>query len=164
MSPFFASRQLPRNTGAPERREADRLSGTMTDTPTIGSVMTRAPYSVDIDLPLPAAEDMMIDEEVRHLPVTDNGALVGVLSDRDVSFLANTPGADAIRNRLKVRDVCALNVYSVGPDQRLDEVLEQMAERRIGSVIVTEGEEITGVFTATDACRRFAEFLKKPRS
>ena len=35
-----------------------------------------------------------------------------------------------------------------------------MADRHIGSTIVIEGGKIIGVFTATDACRSFAEFLR----
>jgi len=38
--------------------------------------------------------------------------------------------------------------------------LIEMAERRIGSAIVTRKGEIAGLFTATDACRCFAEHLR----
>jgi len=101
----------------------------------------------------------MTDHEVRHLPVTDSGTLVGVLSDRDIAFMANA-GATDLLDRLRVRDVCSLDVYSVERDEPLDRVLREMADRHIGSAIVTDGERISGVFTATDACRCFADFLR----
>lgn len=119
----------------------------------IGSVMTPAPVSVSIEATLREAEDLMIDRGVRHLPVLEDGGLVGIVSDRDLA--SGTEGV--------VRDVCALDLYTVEPDAALDEVLEQMAERRLGCVVVTRGDEVAGIFTAIDACRCFAEQLRKGR-
>jgi CBS domain-containing protein len=51
-------------------------------------------------------------------------------------------------------------VYSVERDEPLDSVLSEMADRHIGSVIVTDAGKAAGVFTATDACKHFAEFLR----
>jgi acetoin utilization protein AcuB len=119
----------------------------------VGSVMTPAPVSVSIEATLREAEDLMIDRGVRHLPVLENGTLVGVVSDRDLAS-----GSEGV-----VRDVCALDLYTVEPDAGLDEVLEQMAERQLGCVVVTRGAEVAGIFTATDACRCFAEELRKGR-
>jgi acetoin utilization protein AcuB len=114
---------------------------------------------VDIDEPVRVAEDIMTDHEVRHLPVTETEMLVGVLSDRDIAFMSNA-GETNLTDRLRVRDVCSLDVYSVERDEPLDRVLSEMADRHIGSAIVTDGGKLSGVFTATDACRYFAEFLR----
>ena len=127
--------------------------------PPVESVMTSFVLSVEIDEPVRVAEDIMTDHEVRHLAVTDSGMLVGVLSDRDIAFMSNAGEPDLV-DRLRVRDVCSLDVYSVERDEPLDRVLGEMADRHIGSVIVTEDGKAAGVFTATDACRHFAEFLR----
>jgi acetoin utilization protein AcuB len=127
--------------------------------PTVGSVMTRSPLSVPLDATVRIAEDMMIDNEVRHLPVTDSEVLVGIVSDRDIAFSSNVSESD-LADRLRVRDVCSLDVYAVPPDEPLDAVLSKMVERHLGSVVITEHGKIAGVFTATDACRCFAEYLR----
>jgi acetoin utilization protein AcuB len=127
--------------------------------PPIESVMTSSVLSVEIDALVRVAEDLMIDNEVRHLAVTDSGTLVGVLSDRDIAFVSSA-GEPDLRDSLRVREVCSLDVYSVERDEPLDRVLSEMADRHIGSAIITDGERISGVFTATDACRHFAEFLR----
>ncbi len=121
--------------------------------------MTTSVLSVEIDAPVRVAEDLMTDHEVRHLPVTDKEMLVGVLSDRDIAFMSNAGEGD-LRDLLYVRDVCSLDIYSVERDEPLDRVLSEMADRHIGSAIVTDGGKLAGVFTATDACRHFAEFLR----
>ena len=127
--------------------------------PPVESVMTSLVLSVEIDERVRAAEDIMIDHEIRHLPVTDSGMLVGVLSDRDIAFLSSAVEAD-LKQLLLVRDVCSLDVYSVERDEPLDRVLSEMSDRHIGSAIVTDGGKVVGVFTATDACRHFAEYLR----
>ena len=137
----------------------------MAQTPPIRSVMTASPRTIDIDALVREAQDLMIDYEIRHLPVTEADRLVGILSDRDIAFASNSTAGE-LGDRLRVRDVCSLEVYRVPSDAALDAVLDEMAERRIGSVVVTEGERIAGLFTATDACRCFAEHLRgrRPRA
>jgi acetoin utilization protein AcuB len=121
--------------------------------------MTDRPLSVEIDQTVRVAEDMMIDHEIRHLPVTESETLVGLVSDRDIAFTSNSPES-GLRDRVRVRDVCSLEVYAVELDEPLDHVLLEMATRRIGSAIVTENGKVAGVFTATDACKYFADFLQ----
>jgi len=127
--------------------------------PPVESVMSSSVLFVELDASVREAEDIMTDHEVRHLPVTDKEMLVGVLSDRDIAFMSNAGEAD-LRDHLYVRDVCSLDIYSVERDEPLDRVLSEMADRHIGSAIVTDGGKLAGVFTATDACRCFAEFLR----
>jgi acetoin utilization protein AcuB len=127
--------------------------------PTIGSVMTEAPLAIDIDAKVRDAEDLMEDHGIRHLPVTDRGRAVGVLSDRDVAFMENGPISD-LADRLRVRDVCALSLYAVEEAAPLDVVAADMAERRIGSAVVLRGDKIIGIFTTTDACRCLADLLR----
>ena len=49
------------------------------------------------------------------------------------------------------------NVYTVGEDSRLLEVLELMAEKKIGAVLVTSGEKIAGIFSERDFARKVAK-------
>jgi CBS domain-containing protein len=58
--------------------------GTDLDTATVGEFMTPRPIAVDPGLALGEACDLMISRGVRHLLVSEGGALVGVLNMRDV--------------------------------------------------------------------------------
>ncbi|MCP5152885.1 MAG: CBS domain-containing protein [Ectothiorhodospiraceae bacterium] len=119
--------------------------------------MTPFPYSIETDATLAEAQAMMTDHAVRHLPVAISHVPVGMLSQRDLAA-ALAAGAGA-GGRL-VRDVCTTDAYVVDLETRLDVVLSEMAERHIGSAIVTRHGKLAGVFTATDACRAFAEHLR----
>lgn len=47
--------------------------------------MTRDPVTVDVETDVRDARDLMLESGFRHLPVTDGGELVGVVSIRDLS-------------------------------------------------------------------------------
>jgi acetoin utilization protein AcuB len=55
-------------------------------------------------------------------------------------------------------------VYTARPETPLREVVATMAERRLGCVIVTRGEELLGVFTVTDAMHVLEGLLKNQAS
>ena len=55
----------------------------------VSQYMTQSPLTIEAREPAAEAAEIMIKHRVRHLPVTDNGRLIGFLSARDL--LALTP-------------------------------------------------------------------------
>jgi CBS domain-containing protein len=55
----------------------------------------------------------------------------------------------------------ATDVYVVDPNAPLDQVLDTLVARRIGSALVTRKGRLAGVFTVTDACRELARLLRE---
>ena len=129
--------------------------------PSIAAVMTPFPWVVGIGQPLRDAKAMMKSHRIRHLPVLDGEDLVGVVSDRDIHLVESTCEELDELAHLNVRDACIRDVYVVDLSTPLDKVLIEMANRHIGSALVTREGKIAGIFTVTDACRRFGEFLRK---
>ena len=121
--------------------------------------MTPFPYSVDVDAPLAEAQEFMRQRHIRHLPVTDDQKLVGVLTDRDIKLYLGPDFDYPNQQEALVKDVFLDHPYIVDLNERLDKVLKTMAERHIGSVLVTRNGKLAGVFTSTDACQSFAEYL-----
>ena len=128
--------------------------------PAIKAVMTAFPYSVDADAPVSEAQAFMRKHQIRHLPVTEAGELVGAISDRDIKLILGPDFAYPDAKGTRVRDAMLRDAYVVDLDTRLDDVLAHMAEHHIGSAIITRKGKLAGVFTVTDACRHFAEFLR----
>lgn len=128
--------------------------------PAIKSMMTAFPYAIDAGAQLEEAREHMREHAIRHLPVTRAGDLVGVVSERDLSRAeGETKGRR--RGEVRVWDVCARQVYVVDLEEPLDNVLLHMARERIGSTVVAKDGKVAGIFTTTDACRAFAEFLRR---
>jgi acetoin utilization protein AcuB len=128
--------------------------------PSIRSVMTPFPYFVAAGDSLLAARALMVEHEVRHLPVKEGDRLVGVLSDRDLKRALDPDLGLPPKDELFVRDVSVPDAYTVDTSEPLDGVLEEMASRHLGSVLVTSHGRLAGIFTSTDACRVLCDHLR----
>lgn len=126
----------------------------------VQGVMTPFPYAIEADAPLRQARQMMLEHDVHHLPVTRDGTLAGVLSDRDLKRALDPSLGLSPRDELLVDDVMIHDPYVVETTTVLSEVLTAMADAHIGSTLVVKDEKLVGIFTATDACRAFAEHLR----
>lgn len=130
--------------------------------PLMKSVMTPFPYAVEAERPITDAKALMADHDIRHLPVTEHGKLVGVISERDIRR-ALDPAFGLPPTELQVSNVFVPDAYVVEITEPLDSVLSVMAARHLGSALVVKGEKLAGIFTVTDACRQFSEFLRSQR-
>jgi len=128
--------------------------------PKLKNVMTPFPYSVDADAPVDEAERFMREHKIRHLPVMDKGVLKGVVSDRDIKLMLGPDFAYPNPRELRVGNVMIEDCYVVDLATPLRAVLRHMAEHRLGSALVTRRGKLAGVFTSTDACRAFADYLE----
>ena len=97
---------------------------------------------------------------MRHLPVKDGNQLVGILTDRDVKRALDPDLGLPPKDQLFVRDVFVSDAFVVDSAESLDNVLEQLAVRHIGSALVTKKGRLVGIFTLVDACRTFCEYLR----
>lgn len=125
--------------------------------PTIKLAMTTFPWSIDIEAPAEEAWATMLEHRIRHLPVTENDALVGIVSERDLR-LALRPGVEP--GQFRVRQVCEEDAYVVSDDTPLDRVVREMAARQIGSALVQRRGKLVGILTHTDICRILADLLE----
>ncbi len=128
--------------------------------PSIKTAMTAFPYSVQPGASLHQAIEFMRTHNIRHLPVADHGELMGLVSDRDIKLVLGPDFAYPDPDKLTVGDVMRADTYTVDLDERLDNVLAHMAEHHIGSAVVTRHGKLAGMFTQSDACREFAEYLR----
>ena len=124
----------------------------------IKNYMTDSPRTIGEDIPLSKALEMMLEHEIRHLPVQWGGKLVGLLTDRDVK-LALTVHPSA--KDLKVSDVMTEDPYAVSSDCPLEQVASEMAKNKYGCAIIeNEQGRAVWIFTAVDGIRLLGEWLK----
>jgi len=125
---------------------------------TIESVMTSYPYVIELDSLAMTARTMMQQHKVRHMPVRDGEKVMGVVTEQ-VLQMAEACGKDLSGSGMKVRDLCTKNVLLVPPEEPLVSVLGKMAEKHIEVALVLRQGHLAGIFTTTDACRRYADSL-----
>jgi CBS domain-containing protein len=100
---------------------------------------------------------------VRHLPVlNDDGALVGVVTDRDLRHylfrlhVCEDIGATSIEVLLKavtVDEIMSAPVLTVDAADEVTDAARMMLEDKVGSLPVTEGGRLVGIITETDLLR-----------
>lgn len=124
--------------------------------PTARVAMTPFPHAIALEATADEAWALMLEHGIRHLPVTSNGQLVGIVTERDLRLVLR-PGVD--KGEALVRNAYEDEPYVVEDDAPLDLVAREMARRQIGSALVTRNGKLVGILTTTDICRLLADVL-----
>jgi len=127
--------------------------------PSISRYMTPQPWTIGRKASLADAHRVMRDHQIRHLPVLDDGRLVGIVSQGDLHLLETI--AEFSLDSVEVAEAMTPNPCIVTGDTALDEVVEIMADQKYGSVIVMGRDGVEGIFTTIDACRALADVLQR---
>jgi len=109
------------------------------------------------------AIDRMCRERVRHLPVVDeSGALVGIVTDRDVRHwlfapdvfrrVGRSPAAMLLREA-PVREVMSAPALSIGSFDDVAKAADRMRAAKVGSLVVVEAGKVVGILTEIDVLR-----------
>jgi acetoin utilization protein AcuB len=125
--------------------------------PTIQKYMTTAPHSIGAEQTLAHAHEVLREHKIRHLPVLKGGALVGMITQRDLALVETLKDVDP--KTVLVEDAMSTSLYTVAPDAQLDEVVGEMAEKKYGSAIVVQNHKVVGIFTTVDVCTALADLL-----
>ena len=135
----------------------------MSEIPSVGTVMTPCPHVVQVSESVLRARVLMVEHDIRHLPVQDGDTLVGVLTDRDLKRALDPDLGLPPKEELFVEDAFVPGAYVIDEAVALDVVLETMSEQHIGSALVTRAGKLVGIVTAMDACRLLCEQLRSRR-
>jgi CBS domain-containing protein len=106
---------------------------------------------------LSLADDIMKLGRIRHLPVADEGRLLGIISQRDL-FKASLTSAMGYGEQVKrefmkaavVKEVMVGEVITISPEAGIEEAGQLMLEKKIGCLPVIEDENLVGLITETD--------------
>jgi CBS domain-containing protein len=120
--------------------------------------MTRDVVTLDRNDKLLVADDLMRLGRIRHLPVVDEeGRLAGIVSQRDLFhsglIKALGYGSHAQRQALDmvvVKEAMRSEVVTTTPDTPLRDAARVMLERKIGCLVVLDGQQLAGILTESD--------------
>jgi len=126
--------------------------------------------TVESDMRIMDALDLMKRNNIRRTPVVDKGKLVGIVSDKD---LLNASASDAtslsvwelnyLIAKITVRQVMSKQVVTVTPDTPIEEAAHLMAANKIGGLPVTQGGKVVGLITETDLFKAFLDLMGAQR-
>jgi acetoin utilization protein AcuB len=113
--------------------------------------MTRSPVTVTGQTTVQQALDIIAERKLRHLPVlTDDGALVGIVSEKDLL----RAGSDERVEDIMTREIVTTTEYTA-----LEEAARIMTDHKISCLPVMRDEKLVGIITETDLFQLFMELL-----
>ena len=91
-----------------------------------------------------------------------NGAVEGIVSERDVVRALADRGAGVLAE--PVQRICTVEVHTVGPDARLEELMRVMTEQRVRHVPVVGDAGLVGIVSIGDIVKRRMLELEQERT
>jgi len=126
----------------------------------VQDIMTRPAITVGLDMPVVEAKQLMSTHRIRHLPVTDSGRLMGMITDRDIRLNLPSPATSLsvwevnfLLAKLTVQSAMTKAVITVEPERDIAEAGRIMLDHKIGALPVVDGGIVVGIVTETDMVR-----------
>jgi len=125
------------------------------------AVVTAHPDDLVVDV-----RKMMQDEGVRHVPIVEDGGLVGIVSLNSLRDAAPSKATDLsvhevnfLLSKMVIKDVMKKDVQTCGPDAHVEDVARIMQTRRIGAMPVVKDGKLKGMLTNDDMFRILMKIL-----
>ena len=126
----------------------------------VREIMMGSPVTLKPADTLDLANDVISLGRIRHIPVVEDGRLVGLLSERDLMGAATTEifglkqkRKSALLKSVLIKEVMKIKVITVRPDTPIKDAAYLMADKKIGCVPVVERGALMGLVTTTDILR-----------
>ena len=115
--------------------------------------MTREVVTISPQTTAAEALALVREKGIRHLPVMEEGGLVGLVSDRDLRSttpaLGDPARAEALQ-KIRVWSVMVRDVLTAHPEDPIEQAANTMREKKIGCLPVLEAGELAGILTSSD--------------
>ena len=109
---------------------------------------------------LRAVEERMATKQLRHLPVLEQGEVVGSVTQCDLFKAAmlfamgyGEKAQQAYLQSVRVKEIMVYPVVTVAPDISVTAAAEMMMNKGIGCLPVVEDHQLIGIVTKTDLLR-----------
>jgi acetoin utilization protein AcuB len=123
----------------------------------VDDVMQRRVVTITPHTTLPEAMRLARERGIRHLPVVEDGRLVGIVSDRDLKQAMASPATSLavselryLLDRLEIGEIMTRSVITVPPMLPVEEAARLMIREKVSALPVTDGAVLVGIVTETD--------------
>ena len=126
----------------------------------VRDLMSSPAISVTRTTRLPAIKRLMREHKISHLPVVDEGQLVGIISLGDVrnAFPSDTTilsiyELSYLLDKVAAADILRTGVITIQAEAPLVDAVRLMLDNRIGALPVFEADRMVGIITESDIFR-----------
>lgn len=126
----------------------------------VEDIMSKNVVSVESKTPISQVTAKMDETDIRYLPVTENGKLVGVVTDGDI--LARMYAQGWTSNGRPVEEIMTKEVKTITPETSLFHTIKLLTTHKIRRLpVVKKTGEVVGVISATDLEVHLGMFKKR---
>ena len=130
----------------------------------VHDIMMGSPVTLGPDDTLELASNVISLGRIRHIPVVEDGRLVGLVSERDLLgtaagrlFGLKQKSKSALLKTVPIKDVMKKRVVTVAADTPIKDAAHLMADKKIGCVPVVDDRTLVGLVTTTNILRYVEE-------
>ncbi len=122
----------------------------------VRELMTPDPEHLSANDTLVTAAQRMRDADVGSLPICDaDGQVTGIVTDRDIVVKSIAEGADP--STANVGSIASQMVYTVGPDDQIENALTVMEDHQVRRLPIVENGRLVGMLAQADVARTMSE-------
>ena len=115
-------------------------------------------YSVEPDMMVYRAIELMCEKNIGGLLIVENGKLVGIFTERDYARKLILKGKSS--KDTPIKDLMTSNLVTVSPDTSIDDCMRVMTGRKIRHLPVLENGNLVGLISIGDVVHYVIEEQK----
>ena len=131
----------------------------------VSEIMAKNVVAISLDEKMDLVDEIMTSGDIRHLPVTQGGLIVGLVSQRDLLRAKLSTVIDFSEEDRKevlestdVEKVMTRDVKIADPNEPIVHAAKRMLEMKIGCLpVVNDDKELLGLITETDVMAYFVK-------
>jgi CBS domain-containing protein len=130
----------------------------------VREIMMGSPVTLQSDDTLDLANDVISLGRIRHIPIVEDGKLVGLLSARDLMgaaasqiFGLKQKTKSALLKTVLIKEIMKKRLITVEPETDIKEAAHLMADHKVGCLPVLKEGSLVGLVTTTDVLRYVTE-------
>ncbi len=141
---------------------------------TVDQIMTKAPYTIEATRSIGAVLSVFREQDISHIPVLENGKLVGIISTRDIIDHIFQPNMRISRGDLvgesgrtlsiPAKGIMTSPVVTVTPETSLLEAEKKMRKFNVHCLVVLANERLVGIVTKLDFLEPIAQMSELDRA
>lgn len=131
----------------------------------VDSIMSRNPISVDIEAPIEEVLNLILRYDIRGVPVTQNGKVIGIIEEGDIidyfeKKVPMTEGAIRLHHKeiddLSSKPISELRpkrLIVLSPNDSLEKAIKALYESGVGRLCVMDENKLVGLVTRDDVVK-----------
>ncbi len=126
----------------------------------ISAIMTRAPHAIEANRSVGAVLSLLREYGISHMPVIENGRLVGIVSIQDIlenilqpqrrQTLGEIAGEKVHTLTIPAKGIMSSPVITVQPETSLKDAEKKMHEHNISCLAIVLNDKLVGIVTRLD--------------